>query len=221
MPRSRPLPQAVRGCWYYVPPSFEVKDGLTKTRQVITFGVDGTYTRYEIKKDRRKEAESGEYTFDGHFLIIRGRRTHTFRVHRPAFWRWMLEGKKKSWVLMRGLATEDAVEMELPEADQRDIRLLPLRAEIEADFKDNDVIHRVVYDQDERDRRLLGTFFVEHLPGDHLWVGVTPLVRQLEDKTWERIIRESYLDKFMGKPKDVETVTVQLLDSHQSREFDY
>ncbi len=220
MPRSRPLPQAVRGCWYYVPPSFEVEDGLDNPRQVMSFNVDGTFTRYEIKKDRRKDAETGEYTFDGHFLIIRGRRTHTFRVHRPAFWRWKLEGKKKSWVLLRGLASEDARDNALPEEDRRDIKLLPLRARIEADFSDEDVIHRVIYDQDERQRRLLGTFFVEHLPGEHLWVGVTPLVCDLSPKTWERIIKESYLGKFLGKPKDIDAVTVHLLDCHQSREFD-
>ncbi len=219
MSSSRPLPEAVRGCWYYLPVNAD--HDPNGPRQVIAFGVDGSFVRYEIKKSRRKEAESGDYTFDGNFLILRGRRTHTFRVHRPSFWQWKLEGKKKHFRLLRGFAPIDEEVATLPDAERRDISLLPLRARVEADFDGANVIHRLVYEHGAEDRRLLGTFCVKQRPDSPLWIGLTPLVRGIEAKIWKRIVRESYLGMFLDQPDDVGQVTLHLFDSHESIGFDY
>lgn len=219
MSTSRSLPEAVRGCWYYVPETFEIAKGLQRPYQILSFAADGSFQRYQIKSERRKATESGDYTYDGNFLIIRGRNTETFRVNRRSFWRWDLEGKKKGHCLLRGLFTE-ADEGELTEAQSRDIRILPLRAKVESDFEGDDVIYRLVYEGSGDERILLGSFFVEYHDDNRLWVGISPIVAGIEPPTWERIIRDSFLDMHLGKP-DVGVVTTRLLDTDESRVFNY
>lgn len=222
MSTSRPLPEAVRGCWYYLSEPLDAEDG-DDPHQVVSFGVDGSFVRYERKKKSQKKAETGDYTFDGNFLILRGRRTHTFRVHRPAFWRWRLEGKKKNRILLRGLCSSDEQREKLPSEERRDIGLLPLRARVESDFEgdNHDTIHRLIYEHGAQDRRLLATFCAERPEKHHLWVGLTPFVRGVKPKTWQRIVRESYLGLFLGEPNDVSAVTVHFFDSHESVDFEY
>ena len=221
MSPPRPLPEAVRGCWYLLPGDSDVPPDPEDPHRVMAFEVDGTYTRYDIARGRKKEGECGEYTFDGNFLILRGRRTHTYRVRRPTYWHWQLEGKKKTHLLLRGLISLEVGDEQLPPEEQRDISLLPLRARVEADFEGQDVIYRLVYEHGERDRRILATFCADHRPDAPLWIGLSPLVVGLEPRTWERIIRESYLGMHLDKPKNVEEVVLHLFDSHQSRQFSY
>lgn len=212
-------PEAVRGCWYRLAPP--VDDDVTRDQadELLSFGVDGHFARYEINSDDKTEAENGDYTFDGDFLILRARRTHTFRVHRKSFWRWDLEGKKNSWVLMRGFAPEGDID-ELPEEESRDIRLIPVRARVESDFDGHDDIYRLIYEQGERDRRCLATFSVDSGPRNHLWVGISPFVRGLSLRTWTRIIDESYLDAFLDGNDRPEQVVVELLSSGESASLD-
>ena len=219
MASSRSLPEAVRGCWYYIPESFQIEGGLNRAHQVLAFGVDGSFIRYQIKSGRRKIAEEGDYTFDGNFLIIRGRNTDTFRVRRHSFRRWSLEGKKKTHHLIRGLF--DDADISLTDAALRDIRILPLRAQVQADFTGEHVIYRLTYDQDEEAPVLLATFFVEHHDDGRRWIGITPLAQGIEPKTWQRIMEDSFLDMFLGKPDDVRVVTLRLLDTDESRSFNY
>jgi hypothetical protein len=208
---SRPLPEAVRGGWYFFPGDGDINKLRKKgDLQVLSFAVDGTYRRYKLKAKSRKLSESGEYTFDGNFLILRGRRTLTFRVRRPTFWRWQLEDKKKSYTLVRAL-TDDDRRPTLADEQRRDIRLLPLRARIETDHEGEDAIHRIVYEANGGPRQLLATFFVEADEDQHL-VGLTPLVEGVEPRTWERIIRESYVDLFLGAPEDLADVTLLVLN---------
>lgn len=212
-------PEAVRGSWYYVPEDFELHDGLAKPHQILTFRVDGHFTRYQVKNERRKVLETGDYTYDGNFLILRGRSTDTFRVRRPHFWRWELEGKKKDQHLLRALSHPDSLPS-LTESQARDLRILPLRARIRADHEGDDQIYRMVFEEAD-EPILLGTFFVEAHADGHRWIGLTPLVDGIEPKTWERVIRDSFLDLFCAKPTDVTVVTVRLLHDDSSRVFNY
>ncbi len=79
----------------------------------------------------------------------------------------------------------------------------------------------MVYRKDGAAPRAVGSFFVERGDDAKLWVGLTPYVTGVEPRTWERIIRESYLDIYASKPDDVGVVTVRLLDSGDSRVFNY
>ena len=216
---SQTHPEAVRGTWYYVPEDFELADGLKKPHQILAFRVDGSFTRYQVKNERRKVVETGDYTYDGNFLILRGRSTDTFRVRRPFFWRWELEGKKKDQHLLRALVAPHHLPA-LSESQARDLRILPLRARIHADHDGDDLIYRMVFTESE-EPILLGTFFVEPHTDGHRWIGLTPLVQGVEPKTWERIIRDSFLDLFCGKPDDITVVTIRLLDDDSSRVFNY
>lgn len=213
MPTSIPLPEAVRGCWYFLPDDFDLRDGRPDSYKVMKFAVDGTFSRYDIEGNQRKLGESGDYTFDGNFLIVRGRRTNTFRVHRPSFWCWDLEGKKDSFTLLRGFVGSEELD-DLPVDERRDIKLLPRRAQVVADFDDDDVIHRLIYERGVRDRRLLATFSVER-GDDSLWIGLTSLVTGVETSTWERIVSESYLAMFLND--SVDSATLHLFESAQSR----
>lgn len=215
---ERPPPESIRGSWYYLPGSVDPHNLGDKPPQVLRFRLDGTFTRYIARDDGWLEKEKGDYTFDGAFLIIRGRNTDTFRVRTDEFWRWSLEGKKEEQVLLRGLVTrEDFVTLDAE--DQKEIRILPIRVSVRARADSDDAVFDLVY-RGEHGEQLVGSFFIER---DHakVWVGVSPFVEGIEGKTWERIIRESYLDIFRGKPRDVQVVTVRLLESGESRVFNY
>ncbi|MFU8804284.1 MAG: hypothetical protein ACNA8W_10780 [Bradymonadaceae bacterium] len=217
---KRPLPEAIRGCWYYVSHKFDLDERPLRPRQILCFRVDGSFSRYQLKEQSRKELEKGDYTFDGHFLILRGRNTDTFRVRSDDFWKWTLEGKKDDHFLMRGLVTESAFQP-LSTEDQKEIRILPLRVNVRSDFEGPDLIYDLVYQPSEKEPTAVGSFFVEHHADGRLWIGVTPYVEGITTKTWERIIQDSYLDFYLGKPDDIRVVTVRLLDTSEAQVFNY
>lgn len=224
MSSSRPLPEAVRGSWYLASPSFfddQADDPSSLPDQLLAFAVNGTYVRYDLSPRGRKEKESGDYSFDGNFLILRGRRTHTYRVQRPAFWKWELEGKRKSHLLVRGFDLGTTADLDLGDEQRRDLALLPVRARVETDRPGDHAIHRLLYEQEGESPRLLATFSVEPAPDGHLWIGLAPFVDGIEPRTWERILRESYLGLFRGKPTDIKDVIVHLLADDQTFEFTY
>lgn len=221
MSSSRSLPEAVRGTWYFVPVDFDLSSGSTGAYQIYSMSVDGAFRRYQVKLGRSKLAESGDYTFDGNFLILRGRQTETFRVKRPEFWRWELEGKRKDFLLLRGLIGPEHF-YSLSGDEARNLRILPLRAQIESDFDEGPQVHRIMYrtESEEKDH-LLGLFFVEEQLDGKRWVGLTRLVEGLEENTWERILRDCYFDLTQGRPEDVTVVTLRFLDTDESRVFNY
>lgn len=215
---ERPPPESIRGSWYYLPTTLDPHNLGDKPPQVLRFRLDGTFTRYIARDDGWLEKEKGDYTFDGAFLIIRGRNTDTFRVRTEHFWRWSLEGKKEEQVLLRGLVSSDDF-VTLGPDDQKEIRILPIRVGVRSHTDVDDGVFDLVY-RGENGEQLVGAFFVEH-EGAKVWVGVSPFVEGIEGRTWERIIRESYLDIFRGKPGDVKVVTVRMLESGESRVFNY
>lgn len=215
---ERPPPESIRGSWYYLPESADPHNLGDKPPQVLRFRLDGTFTRYIARDDGWLEKEKGDYTFDGAFLIIRGRNTDTFRVQFDRYWRWKLEGKKEEQVLLRGLVTDEDF-VELSAEDQKEIRILPIRVGVRSHTDVADGVYDLVY-RGESAERVVGAFFVEH-NGPKVWVGVSPFAKGIESKTWERIIRESYLDIFRSKPSSVQVVTVRLLENGESRVFNY
>ena len=215
---ERPPPESIRGSWYYVDSDADPNELGDKPPQVLTFKLDGTFTRYIAKSDEWTEKESGDYTFDGAFLIIRGRNTDTFRVRPDAFWRWNLEGKKQSKALLRGLLTPDDF-VELDETDRKEIRILPIRVSVRTPTDHPDAVNELVY-RGENGQHLVGVFFVER-EGQKAWVGLTPCAEGIAEKTWQRIVHESYLDIFLGKPDDVKVVTVRFLNNGDSKVFAY
>ncbi len=217
MGNSRPLPRAVRGCWYYFDEPFDDVDPDGE-RQVVSFRGDGHFRRYDVDDGERHPAGEGEYNFDGDFLILRGRRTETFRVHRPEFWRWDLEGKKAQHTMMRGFV--DDGRHRVADDVERDIRMLPLRVRVDADFEGADVIHLFVYEGADDDRRI-ATFSVEEHGDKALWIGIAPLVRGIAPPVWQRLVSESYLDAYCDEPSDVGEVAVMLFDERQSLAFEY
>lgn len=215
---ERPPPESIRGSWYYVPASADPRALGDKTPQVLRFRLDGTFVRYLVRDAELHEKEHGNYTFDGQFLIIRGRNTDTYRVRTGEYWRWFLEGKKEEQVLLRGLVTPKHFG-ELSPEDQKEIRILPIRVGVEGPEASRDGIFELVYRKDGSPR-VVASFFIE-TEGSKIWVGLSRFVDGIEDKTWERIIRESYMDIFRGKPAEVRVVTVRMLDSGESRVFNY
>ncbi|MBA2665378.1 MAG: hypothetical protein H0U74_24025 [Bradymonadaceae bacterium] len=217
---QRPLPEAIRGCWYYLTDATPPAQARLKPLQLLKFRVDGSFARFQLKDHVKKELEAGTYTFDGQFLILRGRNTDTFRVYPKTFWKWGLEGRKDDQALVRGLVTEEEF-VELASEDQKEIRILPIRVTVRGESGAGEGIYELVYQPLDRELVSIGSFFVERHDDDRLWIGLSPYVSGIEAKTWERIVRDSYLDIFLSKPKDVAVVTVRLLDSNDSRVFNY
>lgn len=216
--RDRPLPETIRGSWYYLPASADPNKPSDRGVFVYRFRLDGTFTLYTIRDGSWTEKESGDYTFDGAFLIVRGRNTDTYRVRNEHFWRWRLEGKKEDYVLLRALATEESF-IDLGEAQRKEIRILPIRVSVRNPFDSPDAIHKLVYSFEGVEEQV-GTLFVER-SGDNLWIGLTPIATGIDEKTWERIVRESFLDIYLGKPDDIRVVTLRLLDENDSTVFNY
>ena len=218
--QERPPPESIRGSWYFLPESADPHGPADKGRHLYRFRLDGTFTRYILKGEDWSEKESGDYTFDGAFLIIRGRNTDTYRVRREGAWRWNLEGKKENQKLMRGLMRENDF-FELSEKDAKEIRILPIRATVAVPVDHSDAVFDIMHRSNGGHPRRIGSFFVERSGGGKIWVGLTRFATGLRAETWERIIRESFLDVHLGKPSDISVVTVRLLDTDESHVFSY
>jgi hypothetical protein len=216
-------PEAIRGSWYLLaddatPPATALKGGA----QLLAFQLDGRFKRYEIAvpgtKDGKVEKETGDYTFDGDFLILRGRNTETFRVSIEQDWLWFLEAKKKSRRLIRGeLTASDFFEFD---ADgRREIDALPMRARVESVFfDDTDAIFNLVFSPGEGDSRRIGCFSVDPDPQNQdLWVGLIPIAQNLGDDTWEKIIRQSYIGLYRKNPTDIGRVLIEIMGPADSR----
>lgn len=218
--RERPLPEAIRGSWYYIPASTDPLKPGDRGMLVYRFRVDGTFALYTLRDGSWQEKEKGDYTFDGAFLIIRGRNTDTYRVRPEAFWRWRLEGKKEDYVLLRGLVRPESF-VDLDEKEQKEIRILPIRVSVSNPYNDPNAIYALNYTSGET-TKTIGTFFVEHdVESGQMWIGLTKIAGGLEPKTWERIIRESFLDIHRGKPDDVTVVTLRAMNDNDSKVFNY
>ncbi len=216
---ERPLPEAIRGSWFYYPISADPRKAGDKPLLVYRFRLDGTFNLYTVRDGNWIDKEKGDYTFDGQFLIIRGRNTDTYRVRPKLFWKWTLEGKKEDCLLARGIADDENVSL-TPE-QQKEIRILPIRVSVLEQPGGTDGIYQLVYHVDEEEI-VVGSIFVEYEPDEgRMWIGLSQFTQDIEPKTWERIVRESFLDIHMGKPNDINVVTLRTLHDNESTVFNY
>lgn len=218
---ERPLPEAIRGSWFLLPEKGPPGEVIEDDGNLLALHIDGRFVRYELSAGRKLEvADSGDFTFDGDFLILRGSNTRTYRVRVEKSWYWRLEGKKHNRRLYRGLIEED----EFFEADdhlRNQIARFPMRVQVDAPFADEpDAIFDLIYRVDGQKQRI-GTFSVEvDRELDALWVGVTPLAVNLGSEVWKEIVAESYLTLSPHSPDEIERVTVDLFGTDEHIEFD-
>lgn len=118
-------PEIIQGLWWCT----KADESKGTTRDLFAFNADGTFVRVVYKQGVRRDAEQGQYTFDGNFLITRGRSTETYRVTIEDSTKWVLDGKRYQFVLSRRASTPLSV---LDEATTRMLRLLPQRVRLEA-----------------------------------------------------------------------------------------
>lgn len=208
---SKLLPEAIRGSWYFFPEEGAPEDILQEGGQLITFGLDGNFARYDLSQGHKTEAESGDYTFDGDFLILRARNTDTYRVHVERDWYWFLEGKKTSRRLFRGLIGDDD-DIVLSDEQRRKIAAAPMRASVETGFsEDDDAIFDLCFKDADNNTHRIGCFCAQHDEDGSAWVGLTALAQGLQQSTWEAIIQKSYLGRHLDAHSDVDDLHVELL----------
>ena len=219
---ERLMPEDIRGSWYLLAEDGSPEEALEADGQLVAFGLDGTFTRYDIDGDTKSEHETGDYTFDGQFLILRGKNTDTYRVRVEHDWYWFLEEKKKNRRLYRGLIDE-ADRIRLPDEQMRELKNVPVRVHVECSFDaEEDAIFDLIYEPTDGEDSRVGCFSVDFDSNSgELWVGLTPLVEGLAPRAWVDVVRRSYLDMHRGKPDDVGLVAVELLDSGKVGRFDY
>lgn len=209
-------PEAVRGVWFLLNgESDPLKAREAQTFDVMTFGMDGAYACATLKNGFRRQHEAGDYTFDGEFLITRGRNTETYRVNVRSPWRWELEDRRHTITIVRALFDEEAGRPTLAESYARDLRILPLRAQFREFGQSELSAYEIVYDAGGELERpiVLGTLAVEFLDEDWTWLGIMPTVTGVDAKTWGRIAREGFLGFHLNRtiPADHE-VTVHVFD---------
>ncbi|GEM_PF-1654378 len=228
---DRPLPETIRGSWYLISKKSKTKKAIERPLQILRFRLDASFSIYARVDEGKNqdnpeptwsEVESGDYTFDGGFLILRGTTTETYRVKRFNHWKWELEGNKYFSDMLRGKISE-AEFVDLDEETLKEIRILPIRVEAQTKSKGlDDAIIDLVYTHDGRHIHL-ASFFTSDEGWNRFGIGLSPFYDGISAQTWERIIRESYFDMYLGKPKNIGIVTIRFLnapDSHP-RIFNY
>lgn len=204
--REQPLPEDIRGGWYYLPEDMPVeKVGAKKGADLLAFRLDGSFVRYAVESGARTETEEGGYTFDGNFLILRGGSTKTYRVDSSVPWRWNLEGKKKNRVLLRGLYG-DSQPVRVADSRRQAIAESPGRVKVRTPFDgpDRDEILSLFHRDADHDEQRVGACFVESGDDGVAWAALTPFVQGVEAATWEKVFRDSCLPAVSKGPDDVE-----------------
>lgn len=190
---QRPYPEAIRGIWYVLREDEDlatVRD--THTGDIYLFRMDGSFSHVQLKNGSTRRQEDGSYTFDGEFLITRGRNTETYRVSLRDARTWEMETKKHGFTMHRSLYPEDAVT--LTEREQRDLRILPIRAKLTLPHDSLGVaLGRLEFEREGAQAPvILGEVCVELEQERRLcWIGLTARTRDLDASTWTRIAQES------------------------------
>ena len=204
------LPEAIRGGWYLVSSEADLDEGLDEEAEILVFRLEGTFTRYEIEEEERRESERGDYTFDGQFLILRGSNTETYRVEPQAAWRWSLEGKKNDYLLLRG-PTGQTAETDLSAERAEAIDRMPMRVLVRSVFDGDQAgeVSMLLHESDDETVEL-GALFAEPPESGEMWIGLTPLVEGLSSETWKKVVGESYLEIYRDDVDGVARVTLHL-----------
>jgi hypothetical protein len=217
------LPEDIRGGWYRVPAGSNPAEAVEEDGALLQFGLDGEYAEYEIEGGQLRESEVGEFTFDGSFLILRGGRTVTYRAEPAAAWHLDLESKSdESWML-RGLFDPREVGGELDGEQIEEIRRTPAKVLVRSPvgMGDEQEVVSFVDETPEGASTVLGAGCRAWLSDDHssMWVGVTPTVDVLSSEAWRAIVREAFLDAYLGETGALETVSLQLFGQAGSAEL--
>lgn len=200
-----PLPEEIRGTWYYLSDEGTPQEALADKGELLTLRLDHSFDRWVVGDDELEHQDDGDYTFDGSFLILRGRNTDTYRVDASDELMWFLEGKKKSRRLYRTLATEDDARA-LVEDELKSIKVVPSRARCEAAVDDPDChLVDVVYKD-----MTLGAIAGER-NGNELWAAVTTLAPNIPSSTWAGIVAGSYVEKYLDAPRGIHDITVHMV----------
>lgn len=220
---ERPLPETIRGSWYLISRKSKMRKPVEKPLQIFRFRLDSSFSRYILGGTGAwTEDEIGDYTFDGGFLITRGKATEAYRVKRFSFWKWELEGNKYFSDLLRANIKEKDIEL-LSEEDLKEIRILPIRVIVKTIVKNEaEAIFDLFYSHEGKEIQV-GSFFTTKESANRFSIGLSPLNNQISPQMWERILRESYLDMFLGKPDDIGVVTIRFLNDTETnpRIFSY
>lgn len=215
---EQPLPESVQGAWYLLPADEDPAEVNPSDTEVMVFGRDGYMDHFEIKGGAREHKDEGDYTFDGQFLILRGRSTKTYRVEQESHWNWLLEGKKNRYRLVRALIDYDDADP-LDEESRREISMLPLRVKPRSDYEGGlqGDICRLVYEADDGER-LIGALGAMQ-DDDDIWIGVLRLAEGLEPGIWRRIVEKSYLGAYRDDVTFPAEVALEFVDAGELMNF--
>lgn len=219
------LPEDVRGGWYHLPADASPRDDLEEEGQIVHFDLNGDYTAYEIDEGHRRETETGGYTFDGDFLILRGGRTETFRAEPRSRWHVDLESKSDETMLLRGPYTSGELQRSISEEEVDEVRRMPAKVLVRS-ATEGDLETEVVTFIDERrgaEGRVLGAASMQWESDDQstMWIGVTPAVDGLGLEIWRSLVREAYLDVYLGEPGGLERVALALFTDPEKQRLEF
>jgi len=215
---SRPYPEAIRGAWYVLREDEDFEKAREKTTyEIFIYRLDGTFSRIQLKDGHVRSQEQGDFTFDGEFLITRGRNTETYRVSAQSARVWNIETKKHTFTMRRSLYAADATVLE--SSDLRDIRILPIRVKTTFPNDALGISHGLLtFDRSgELDEPLIvGEVAIELLAERKVcWIGLTRRAGGIEAKTWDRILHESVFDLALEETDGIEEL--ELLDIEEDR----
>ena len=203
---ERPYPEAIRGCWYLLgAEQLPEQARRAGTYEIYTFHIDGTYAQWAYRGGQLKQSGRGDYTFDGDFLITRGRVTETYRVTMKAHDLWEIEAKKGPRALTRTL---NRARVQMNEAQIKDLRILPLKARGEAMISHALSPLEVIYEGER-----IALVSIDRWTAQKVcWLGYYALAEGLSEAIWQRIMRESIFATQIEEPEAFERLEVQRLD---------
>lgn len=212
-----PLPEDIRGAWYFLDDDDGAEDGL----EVLSLRIDGDFVRWEHGDGGFERADQGDYTFDGNFLILRGSNTKTYRVDVRSDVEWYLEGKKENRRLLR-TRQDPSKARPLDEEELNSIRVRPTRVSVQLVGENlESPLAELVFETSDSGELPVGSLAVETVSDEMIWVGITALTDSIPDELWEAIVEESYLDSARQKPGDVETAEIEIVGTGSTFELGY
>ncbi len=200
---ERLWPEAICGAWFMGKPDGMEEAWRAGVCDLYLFRVDGTFTRWGRRKGYVRETERGDYTFDGDFLITRGRNTETYRVDVTSRGDWSLEDKKGTSRMVRRMRDPIGLTDEVA----RDLRILPVRMAFAPLLDETPEVLRASYER-VGEVHELGLVTMERR-GDRVWAGVTAWETTLERQTWVRALAESSRGELFAGAKAIEVEFVE------------
>lgn len=204
---DRLYPEVIRGAWFLYKGELSDPTKIPLDEcDLLAFRRDGTYSRHQTKPESPRELEHGTHTFDGEFLITRGRSTETYRVSRRSETHWVLETKKHAIQLIRHV---DQASFELDESAARSIRILPMRAKGSKWVDGATLVQPIVFAPQDASPITLGLASLEvDKTRSSCWIGISRLASGLDDATWHRIVRESLFDLGLDDTDGITTLDI-------------